>query len=72
MIKLDVEEYCHSCRHFSPTIVEKPSEYYANGELYCTIGDYVVKCKDHEKCAHACKFRKRGDKNGDDRQGSVF
>lgn len=53
MIKLDVEDYCHDCKHFSGAVQEP----YELGDKHY-IGDYIVQCEYRDICADLLKRRK--------------
>lgn len=49
MIKLSVEEYCQNCPWIEPDI-ERPVELFSCSELYSTVGDTTIKCKNRHIC----------------------
>lgn len=47
MIRLEVEDYCHSCLDFSPDVT-KAERYYGDGEPL--LSDTIVKCEYRKRC----------------------
>lgn len=60
MIKLNVEEYCHTCPEFYPEKVGG-EVYYAEGEVIY-INDTFVRCDNYDKCQ---RIKKHLEKNLD-------
>ena len=53
MIKLDVQDYCHSCPHFEAKVTGGPSVFYNTaGEVAEIImDDTIIRCIRSEQCA---------------------
>lgn len=58
MISLEIKDYCHTCSDFEPD-VEKPQNFYVGSEIYTTIGDTIIKCKDRERCEQLKQYLER-------------
>ena len=54
MIKLDVEEYCHSCPDFEAD-VETPVTYCSVDDMF-TIGDTIIRCSFRHRCKHIKEY----------------
>lgn len=51
MIRIEVEEYCHSCLDFSPD-VKKPVRDISNN----TWSDTIIQCEYHKRCSGIKRF----------------
>lgn len=60
MIKLEVEDYCHSCEAFKP-IAEEESIYPVN----VMIPDTYVRCVYRKRCANMVRYLERKMKNNE-------
>ena len=49
MIRIDVEEYCHQCRDFSPDVIKPQRVENLEGESAYT--DTIVQCEHRKRCA---------------------
>lgn len=49
MIRIDVEEYCHTCLDFSPDVTTAKRKYSDDDEM--TMGDTIVRCEHKRRCA---------------------
>lgn len=72
MIKLDVQDYCHSCPDFEAEVTGGPSMFYnTDGEaVEIIMADTVIRCIRSERCAWVvaeslrCRQEKSRDKGG--------
>lgn len=60
MIKLEVQEYCHSCSDFEPD-VERPEKYYAGSEEV-VMTNTVVRCRYRKRCENLKRYLERTEK----------
>lgn len=60
MLKLEKERYCENCTHFESEVIEKPQEFYSEGELVETFGNTVVGCKYRYICKRVYEFARGG------------
>ena len=63
MIKLDVDEYCHSCAEFEPVVTERPRLIEVSFEHFCFCGNTIVECKHRYRCEAIYNYLKN--KNDD-------
>ena len=63
MIKLDVDEYCHSCAEFEPAVTERPELTEVGFERFCFCGNTIVECKYRNRCEAIYNYLK--EKNDD-------
>ena len=65
MIRLAVEEYCHSCFDFAPDVMKPQKVRIAEGsEVHLT--DTIVQCEHRKRCASIKRYLEqqiRGDAN---------
>lgn len=66
MIKLDVAAYCHNCSHFEPENFEVPAYYSCIDGRDIMLGDYVIRCKDADKCSTVYEYLNRRKEELDD------
>ena len=57
MIKLEVEEYCHSCLDFEADV--KKAERVRNGHGDMILGDTVVRCAHRNRCLNIKRYLER-------------
>jgi hypothetical protein len=50
MIRIDVEEYCHSCLDFSPDIIPPTRAFSVDGKEIIQT-DTIIQCKYRKRCA---------------------
>ena len=50
MIKLDVDEYCHSCAEFEPMVTERPKLLKVSSEQFRFFDNTTVECKYRNRC----------------------
>ena len=60
MIRIEVEDYCHSCRDFSPDVTAATRNY-AVDDISWT--DTVVRCEHAKKCAGLVRYLENQIKN---------
>lgn len=56
MIKLDVKDYCHTCKDFKVETIDERTEYYC--QSFCSFGegeikhagDLIIRCKNRATC----------------------
>ena len=53
MIRLNVEEYCHTCNNFSPTY-EQPAVSYGGGQEFFRT-DGIVTCEYRKMCLNIAR-----------------
>lgn len=61
MIQLEVEEYCHSCRDFSPDVSKV--EHQIVGEEEPLRRDTIVKCEYRKRCAGIKRYLEKSMKD---------
>ena len=49
MIRVEVEDYCHPCLDFSPSVTMPARVFLDNGET--TLGDTIIRCEHKRRCA---------------------
>ena len=57
MIRVEVEDYCHSCLDFIPDVISPQRMAMPDGEM--VLGDTVIKCKHRKRCANIKKYLER-------------
>lgn len=57
MIKIEVEEYCHSCEGFEADVIGPVSEINLDGEYF--VGDTIVRCSNHKRCRNITRYLER-------------
>lgn len=57
MIKLEKFEFCDDCSLFEPD-VERPDELFVGEQLYCTMGDTIIRCEHRRACEHVVNHYK--------------
>ena len=57
MIRIDVEEYCHSCMDFSPDVTPPIRSFSENGAVKQT--DTIIQCEHRKRCANIERFLKQ-------------
>lgn len=55
MIRINVEEYCHSCLDFTPDVIEPTRTYSAGGEQVMQT-DTIVQCKYRKRCSNMFRY----------------
>lgn len=55
MIKLEVEDYCHSCGYFEAEVTG-PVTLYRMGEDDVVFGDTIIRCSYRDRCKNINKF----------------
>ena len=50
MIKLDVDEYCHSCAEFEPVVTERPKLTKVSFERFCFCDNTIIECRYRSRC----------------------
>ena len=63
MIKLDVDEYCHSCAEFEPVVTERPKLIEVSFEHFRFCDNTIVECKCRNRCEAIYNYLK--EKNDD-------
>lgn len=54
MIRIDVEDYCHECLDFSPSMTRASRIFSDNMEV--TMTDTIVQCEHRKRCANIQRF----------------
>lgn len=49
MIRVEVEQYCHSCMDFTPEVIQ-PVRYFGDGNAVIQT-DTIIQCEHHKRCA---------------------
>lgn len=57
MIKLEVEDYCHSCGGFEATVAGPITTVTTDGEFY--VGDTIVRCAYRNRCKNIKRYLER-------------
>lgn len=57
MIRLNVEEYCHTCNNFSPTY-DQPTICYGDGQEYHRT-DGIITCEHRKICSNIVRYLSR-------------
>ena len=60
MIKLEVEEYCHSCLDFESDV--RRAERVRNGHGELVLGDTIIHCAHRNRCANIKRYLERQSK----------
>ena len=66
MIQLNVEEYCHQCRDFSPNVIE-PTRVRSGDDKEPHWSDTIVQCEHRKRCAGLKRYleqQMKGETNG--------
>ena len=54
MIRIDVEDYCHSCCDFSPDVIPPARSFSDNMAVKQT--DTIVQCEHRKRCANIKRY----------------
>ena len=57
MIRVEVEEYCHSCFEFEPDVTDPMKLFSLNGKVDQT--DTIIRCGHRKRCALLKKYLER-------------
>lgn len=55
MIRVEVEEYCHSCLDFSPSVTPPHRERCDGGDGQ-RMTDTIIECKNRRRCANIKRY----------------
>lgn len=60
MIRVEVEEYCHSCLDFSPDVI-MPRRYESldHPDKEFVLGDTIIHCEHRKRCANIKRYLER-------------
>lgn len=58
MIRVEVEEYCHSCLDFDPDVTEPQRALSLDGKVVIQ-SDTIIRCAHQKRCASIRKYLER-------------